>query len=392
MEHATIGAIAGNGVNRETLTKADKSARDLFAHWCREAGLVLGVDQIGNMFCTRAGADASLDAIAIGSHLDTQPTGGRFDGILGVLAGLEICRALDDAGIVTRRPITLVNWTNEEGSRFTPSMLGSGAYAGRFTPDFAFDREDKDGVTVRQALAQIGYAGSEAIAERKFHAHLELHIEQGPVLEAAGCDIGVVTGSQAMSWNEIVIHGRPAHAGTTPMYARLDPFDAALRLLSAMFAAGHERKDARVTVGGIQTRPHSHSTIPKTVTFFLDLRHPDQAELDRLIGLFEEQASLLTGAGFTVVRDEFGASGAQAFDERLVDAVRRAAGASGYTWQNIVSGAGHDAIYVNAVCPSAMIFVPCKNGISHNPAESITSEQATAGTQVLLDAVLELSA
>lgn len=391
MDHAQIGGLPNGGVCRETLTETDKQGRDLFAHWCAQADLDMRIDELGNMFATRSGEDSTLEPVAMGSHLDTQPTGGKFDGILGVLAGLEVIRTLNDADIKTRRPITIVNWTNEEGSRFTPSMLGSGAYAGVFNTNDMLVQKDLDGVSCAEALAKIGYAGCEPVGAFKFYRHIELHIEQGPVLEDAGMEIGVVTGSQAMSWNEVTISGRPAHAGTTPMPNRLDPLQATLRVLTKIFDHANATLKACATVGAIRTRPESHSTIPKSVTFLLDLRHPDPAQLACMISLFEEAANIERTLGFEIARKEFGTSPQQSFARDAVDAIRQAAKDLGLTHCDIISGAGHDAIYINAVCPSGMIFVPCDRGISHNPAEAITPAQAAAGANVLLHTVLKLA-
>lgn len=389
-DHSEHAAIPGGGICRETLTEADRYGRDMFAEWCEASGLEVACDELGNMFCTRPGTSPDLPALAIGSHLDTQPTGGKYDGILGVLAGLEVCRTLNDAELATERPLTIVNWTNEEGSRFTPSMSGSGAYSGVFDKDWVLDQVDSDGVSVREALQSIGYAGGEPLGARKFWRHLELHIEQGPVLESEGCDVGIVIGSQAMSWNKITVMGKSAHAGTTPMDRRLDPLAASAAMIDTLMREGHWTEEARVTVGMVRTTPESHSTIPTKVEFFLDLRHPDPIKLDALVALYESLVIDLRNKGFLVERDEFGSSPAQDFHPETLAIMRRAAQRLELASRDIVSGAGHDAIYTNRACPSAMIFVPCEGGISHNPAERITEKNAFDGTQLLLETVLDL--
>lgn len=389
--HARIGATPGGGVNREALTDADRQGRDLFVAWCRDAGMDIGIDNLGNIYATRPGEDAGLDPVAVGSHLDTQPTGGKYDGILGVLGGLEVVRALNDAGIRTRRPITVIDWTNEEGSRFVPSMVASGVYAGIFDESVVDGIADREGVGFRQALRGIGYEGSERVGERKFSCHLELHIEQGPLLESRGMEIGVVTGSQAMDWGFVTIGGRAAHAGTTPMSNRLDPMAAATRLLSDYFAYADTVPDARATFGVFEALPGSHSTIPHTVRFTCDLRHPDPAVLSGMASRFDAGLERVRQKGYVASREHFGTAAAQVFDQRCTNAIREAAIEGGWRHCDIVSGAGHDAVYVNHVCPTGMIFVPCENGVSHNPAERITPEQAHAGVDVLLRAVMKLA-
>lgn len=391
MEHAKIGARADGGIDREALTAEDKVGRDLFADWCRALDMQVAIDTLGTMFATYPGDEPGLDAVAIGSHLDTQPTGGKFDGVLGVLAGLEAIRTLHDAGIRTRRPLTIVNWTSEEGSRFVPSMAASGVYAGIFSMDDAGRWQDDNGIGFLEALRTIGYEGDEPVGQRRFAAFLEAHIEQGPVLEASGDVIGIVTGAQAMSFNTVTITGRESHAGTTPMDMRLDPVAAFTRISSALYEAVDEVPDARFTIGLIRTHPQSHSTIPNTIEFTLDLRHPTAEVLAGLIDIYEALAEAERNRGFTVTRNEFGASPELAFDTACVDAIRTAAHTFGYPAREIISGAGHDAVYVHHVCPTAMVFIPCAGGISHNPAESITPDHAEAAANVLLHAALRLA-
>jgi N-carbamoyl-L-amino-acid hydrolase len=389
-EHGRIGATSEGGLDREALTEADKAGRDLFARWCREAEMEVAIDELGDMFATRPGTEAGRLAIATGSHLDTQSTGGRFDGVLGVLAGLEVARTLRDAGMELRHPLTIVNWTAEEGGRFKPSMAASGVYAGIFPKADAQQWADAEGTGFLAALESIGYRGSEPIGARRFLALLELHIEQGPVLERERKQIGIVTHAQAMSFSTVTIQGRASHAGTTPMEARLDPMSAFVRMAASCEALARGIPNARFTVGAIQADPGSHSVIPREVNFTLDLRHPLQRELARLVDGFESAAHAERARGYTVTRTEFGSSPELPFAPQCVAAVRQAAKACGYSSMEIVSGAGHDAVYVARVCPTGMIFVPCLGGVSHNPAESITEEQAAAGANVLLHAILDL--
>lgn len=390
MTHARIGATPEGGINREALTEADRQGRDLFAHWCGAEGMEITIDELGNMFATLQGSEAELLPLAFGSHLDTQPTGGKFDGVLGVLSGLEVIRTLRAAGVKTRHPLTIVNWTAEEGSRFVPSMAASGVYAGIFPRSDVGTWADRSGIRFIDALSAVGYAGPEPVGERRFAAFLELHIEQGPALEAGGRQIGFVTGAQAMSFNTVTISGREGHAGTTPMEARLDPVAAFVRIASACDAKARAITDARFTVGLIETQPGSHSVIPRELSFTLDLRHPKAERLAELIATYEAAAETERQRGYRIVRDEFGASPELAFDAGCIAAVQRAAKTCGYSWQNMISGAGHDAVYVARVCPTAMIFIPCAGGISHNPAESITPTEAEAGANVLLQSVLNL--
>jgi len=391
MTHAQIGARVDGGINREALTPEDGHGRDLFASWCRETGMDVAVDALGNMYAIYEGMDNTLKPVALGSHLDTQPCGGKFDGILGVLAGLEAVRTLHDADLRTKRPIAVVNWTSEEGSRFVPSMAASGVYSGMFTMEEAITWKDRDGKGFIEALREIGYEGEEPVGARQFEAFLEVHIEQGPVLENRNALIGIVTGAQAMSFNNVTIRGRESHAGTTPMDLRLDPVAAFNRIAAVCYAKANSVFDARFTVGLIETVPQSHSTIPHEVNFTLDLRHPKASILEEMIAAYEAAADAERNRGFVIERDEFGASPELRFDDGCVDAIRDAVKACGYTAHDIVSGAGHDAVYVTHVCPTAMIFCPCKDGISHNPMESITAEQAEASANVLLLAAINLA-
>ncbi len=389
-EHGRIGATPDGGICREALTDADRRGRDLFGSWCRDAGMDLSVDELGNMFATLRGEKDDNLAIACGSHLDTQPTGGRFDGILGVLAGLEVARTLRSSGFPLRNPLTIVNWSAEEGSRFVPSMAASGVFAGVFPRTDAEKWVDRDGTSFVEALKAIGYDGSEPVGKRSFRAYLELHIEQGPVLEAREEAIGIVTGAQDMRCYSVTISGREAHAGTTPMASRLDPVSAFTRMASTCEAHARAISDSRFTIGSISVKPGSHSVIPSELSFLLDLRHPDTDQLTKMLAVFESAADNERERGHEVVCREIWASPGLAFDRDCVSAVREAARQCGYSACEIVSGAGHDAVYVARVCPTSMIFTPCKNGISHNPAESISPLDAERGANTLLHAILHL--
>jgi amidase, hydantoinase/carbamoylase family len=389
--HGKIGGTPEGGVCREALNPEDKEGRDVFVAWCREAGLDIAFDEMGTIYASRPGRDNSLLPLAFGSHLDTQPTGGKYDGILGVLGGLEVMRALNDNNVETDRPLVLINWTNEEGSRFVPSMMASGIYTGLFALDDMLKATDANGVVLGDALAASGYKGSEKVGARKFDALLELHIEQGPVLEARGVEIGVVTGSQGMNWSHVTITGNSSHAGTTPMAYRLDAMGAMARLVQIAHDIANNTLDGCATVGSITTIPSTYNTIPHTVRFTLDMRHPDEARLQEMLKRFEEAMEAERAKGFGLKREEFGTTPSQAFAPRCVAAVRKATEEAGYTHCDIVSGAGHDCVYINRVCDVGMVFVPCKDGLSHNPKESITKEQAAAGVDVLFRAVLDLA-
>jgi N-carbamoyl-L-amino-acid hydrolase len=390
METARFGGTAKGGIRRLTLSEEDKAVRDWFRAACEGLGCAVSIDAVGNMFAIRPGRDMTRPPIAMGSHLDTQPTGGKFDGVLGVLAGLEALRTLQSAGYETTAPIALVNWTNEEGSRFAPAMLCSGVYAGVFTPEFAHAREDRNGVRFGDALDAIGYRGDALPGEPKLQAMFELHIEQGPILEDKKAMIGVVTGVQGMRWYEVTVRGQDAHTGATPMYLRRNALLGAARMIDRIDAIGQARKDAVATVGLIENRPNSRNVIPGEVFFTVDLRHPDEAALDAMEAEFRAAlAEVLPPLKLDVEERRIWNSPAVRFHPDLVDCVREGARRSGHAMREMVSGAGHDAAYLNRVMPTTMIFVPCAGGISHNEAESTSFDECAAGAQVLLDAVLE---
>ena len=389
---AQIGPGVAGGNNRQTLTDADSAGRHLFARWCAEAGMAMGVDTMGNMFATRAGTE-DLAPVYMGSHLDTQPTGGRYDGVLGVLAGLEVVRSMNDLGLQTRHPIVVTNWTNEEGARFAPAMLASGVFAGLHTQDYAYGRVDLDGKRFGDELARIGWVGDEVVGARKIHAMLELHIEQGPILEIEGKSIGVVTHGQGLWWLEVTLTGRDAHTGSTPMNMRLNAGLGMARIVERVhqIAMGHQ-PGAVGTVGQIKVFPNSRNVIPGKVVFTVDIRSPDQAKLDLMRGEVERAVAAVAaelGLGFEI--EAVGHFDPVTFDAGLVSVVRGAAERLGYSHMDIISGAGHDACWINRVAPTVMVMCPCVGGLSHNEAEEISPDWAAAGTDVLLHAVLEVA-
>jgi N-carbamoyl-L-amino-acid hydrolase len=390
MSMAQIGATPKGGVRRLTLTDVDKRGRDRFRAECEAAGLTVRVDAIGNMFARRPGRDPNRLPVLFGSHLDSQPSGGKFDGALGVLAGLEVMRSLNDLGIVTEAPVELVNWTDEEGSRFGHSLMGSGVWSGVYPLDKVYALTDLDGVTVRSALDGIGYHGEQPAAAFPADAYFELHIEQGPILEREEKRIGIVTGAQAQVWYDAVTIGQDSHAGTTPPSTRKDALVAAARIIDLVDRMMRARgEDGRGTVGQLVVLPNSRNVVPGEVRFSVEFRHPSDAEVDRLDAEFPPAAEALArDCGVALRLTTLFKIPAQPFDPVCVDLVRQGAARLGYSAREIVSGAGHDAVYVARHVPTAMIFTPCKDGLSHNEAESIQPEEAEAGCQVLFEAVL----
>ena len=393
MELARIGATAKGGVCRLAASDLDGEARRLFIRWCEEAGCTVSVDRIGNIFARRPGRNPALPPVMAGSHLDTQPTGGRFDGAYGVMAGLEVVRSLNDLGYETEAPLEIVAWTNEEGSRFSPAMVGSGAFTGVFGLDEALATRDNNApdLTLGGELARIGFAGPQPVGARPVAAYFEAHIEQGPILEAAGLPVGVVTGAQGQRWYEITVTGQEAHAGPTPMPRRRDALVGAARMIDAVNKIGHAHAPyACATVGFVEVSPNSRNTIPGRVFFTVDFRHPDNAVLT---AMDRELRAACAAAAATQNLDaevkEFWYFPPTPFDPAMVGKVREAARAQGYKHQDIVSGAGHDAVYMARVAPAAMIFVPCVGGISHNEIEDAKPDDLTAGCNVLLNAVLD---
>jgi beta-ureidopropionase / N-carbamoyl-L-amino-acid hydrolase len=389
METAQMGGTPKGGIKRLTVSDEDKRVRDWFKVECEKLGCTVEVDEVGNMFATREGKRKDLAPIALGSHLDTQPTGGKFDGVLGVLGALEAMRTLVDMGYETNAPIMIVNWTNEEGSRFAPAMLCSGVYAGVFTPEYAYSREDRQGIRLGDELERIGYKGTHKAGAIKFSSMFELHIEQGPILEAESKMIGVVTGVQGMRWYEVTVTGQESHTGATPMGLRKNALLAAARMIDAINDVGTSHLPGVASVGLIENRPNSRNVVPGEVFFTVDLRHPDEKILDQMESSFRAMLSKIAGSLKVTYEEKcIWKSPAVKFAPELIECVRTGAKQAGYTSRDMASGAGHDAAYIARVAPTTMIFVPCLGGISHNEAESTTLEECGAGAQVLLNAVL----
>jgi N-carbamoyl-L-amino-acid hydrolase len=391
MELARIGATPKGGVCRLALTDLDRQGRDLVVGWAKAAGLTITVDKIGNVFMRRAGRNPALPPIACGSHIDTQPTGGKFDGNYGVLAGLEVVRTLNDHGIETEAPLEVVFWTNEEGSRFVPVMMGSGVFAKAFTLETAYAAKDVDGKTVGDELRRIGYAGDEEPGAHPLGAYFEAHIEQGPVLEDAGKTIGVVTGVLGLRWYDVVVTGMEAHAGPTPMALRKDALQVATRIMQeAVALALRYPPYGRGTVGFVQVHPNSRNVIPGRVKFSLDLRNVDSARLDAMDAEMRAfVAKTAEESGLSISIEQVSYFPPCPFEAGCVNAVASAAEALGYSRMEAVSGAGHDAVYMARLAPAGMVFVPCKDGISHNEIEDAKPEHLEAGCNVLLHAMLD---
>jgi beta-ureidopropionase / N-carbamoyl-L-amino-acid hydrolase len=393
METAAIGATVKGGINRQTLTAEDAAVRAWFKRETEALGCKVSVDEVGNMFALRPGRRSDLAPIALGSHLDTQPTGGKFDGVLGVLGALEAMRTLVAAGYETNAPIVVINWTNEEGARFAPAMLGSGVFAGVYSRAEADAIKDVGGVGFGEALDGIGWRGADKVS-KKLSAYFELHIEQGPILEAEAKTIGVVTGVQGVRWYEAAITGRESHAGTTPMPRRADALAACARIVGEVRGVALAHAPTAVgTVGYVQVKPNSPNVVPGEVVMTMDLRHHDDAVLEAMEKeMFAAVARIEAEEKVEIATRKLHDIAAVRFDADCVAAVRAAAESLGHAHRDIISGAGHDAVHMSAITPSAMIFVPCKDGLSHNEAESATREHCAAGAQVLLEAALAIDA
>ena len=391
MEMAKIGPGIAGGNNRQTLTDEDAEGRRLFQSWCEEAGLTMGLDQMGTMFARREGTDPDALPVYVGSHLDTQPTGGKYDGVLGVLGGLEIMRQLNDMNIKTRHPIVVVNFTNEEGTRFAPAMVASGVFSGMHTLDWAYAREDADGKTLGDELKRVGYLGDEEVGARKMHAFFELHIEQGPILENENKDIGVVTHGQGLKWLEVTLIGKESHTGSTPMPMRVNAGLGMARITEKVneIALSHA-PNAVGAIGHCDVYPNSRNIIPGKVVFTVDFRHPDKEVISDMETRFRAAVKEISdGIGLQFSIEEVGGFDPVEFDADCVSAVRSAAERLGYSHRDLVSGAGHDACWINRVAPTSMVMCPCVGGLSHNEAEDISPEWAAAGTNVLFHAVVE---
>ena len=393
MEMAKIGATQKGGSKRLALTDLDKEGRDLFVRWCKEAGCTVSVDRMGNIFARRRGRRDDLPPVVTGSHLDTQPTGGKFDGVYGVLAGLEVIRTLNDFGYETDAPVEVSVWTNEEGSRFAPAMVASGVFAGVFTEEYGHSRADLEGKTIGDELKRIGYLGDAKVGGRPFKAFFEAHIEQGPILEAERKTIGVVQGIQGIRWFDVTITGRESHAGTTPMNRRKDAMLGAARIIDRINRIALDHPPGVSTVGMLTVSPNSRNTIPGRVFFSVDLRHPQDETLETMKKALEGAVAEVCGTlGLEGECKEIWWSPGVHYHEDCIEAVRNAAGALGFAHRDIVSGAGHDAGYISRVAPVGMIFVPCADGISHNEVESATPQDLAAGCNVLLHAMLARAA
>ena len=394
MELAQIGATPKGGVARLALTDLDREGRDWLVARAREAGMAVTVDRIGNVFMRRAGRKADLPPVMAGSHIDTQPTGGKFDGNYGVLAGLEVIRTLGDHGVVTEAPLEIAAWTNEEGSRFVPVMMGSGVFCGAFELDQAYAARDVEGYSVRDELARIGYLGAEEPGRHPLACYFEAHIEQGPVLEAAAKVIGVVDAALGLRWYDCNVHGTESHAGSTPMSSRRDALAVATRVMQEVVALGNRHgPHGRGTVGYVSVFPNSRNVIPGEVRFSIDLRNASAERVDRMdaeIRAFAEQAKRESGLAIELA--EVAHYPPCPFDPGCVASVERAATELDYAHMRATSGAGHDAVYLARVAPTAMIFVPCKGGLSHNELEEADPAHLEAGANVLLHCMLEKAA
>ena len=386
-----IGATPGGGITRLTLSDLDREVRDWFVDACKAAGCSVTVDEVGSIFARRAGIDDSRDPIAIGSHLDTQPLGGRFDGIAGVLSGLEVLRTLEENDYRTTAPLEIIDWTNEEGSRFSPAMFASGVFSGVYTRDFVYNSKDREGKTFLEELERISYRGEVPAGNHRLAGYFELHIEQGPVLESESVNIGVVTGAQGQLWYEVTVTGRAGHAGSTPMPMRKDAMLACARITEGVNRiALHHAPAGMSTVGLIEVTPNSRNVIPGQVFFTVDLRSPDEEVLlamDEEIQVLVKQVAGETRTG--IVIQSVLKMLPMTFDETCVSVVRNAVERLGYRYRDMVSGPGHDALYIARVAPTSMVFIPCEGGVSHNEAESVRPEDVTAGANVLLRSVLE---
>lgn len=386
---AQIGGTPAGGVTRLALSNEDRVARDLLRDWAQEAGFRCEIDSMGNMFIRRAGKKPQLAPVMTGSHVDSQPLGGRYDGIYGVLAGLEVLRTLNDQNIETERDIVLVNWTNEEGARFAPAMLASGVWSGQFTQQYAWTREDQDGISVGEALEAIGYRGDQPAVAFPVYTCYELHIEQGPILEEEGIDIGLVHAAMGQRWFNVVIRGFAAHAGTTPMASRRDALTTFARLALAVEDIGNQHEpDGRATIGMAQISPGSRNVVPGEVHCSVEFRHPQTAALQAMETALRKATADLNQRGIQLDVERIFDYAPIAFDETCLQRSANAAQALGYSSKRMVSGAGHDTCYISKIAPASMIFIPCEKGISHNEAENIQPEWAEKGANVLLHSLL----
>ncbi len=391
MEMAKIGPGIAGGNNRQTVTDEDAEGRKLFQTWCEAEGCTMGLDKMGNMFARREGTDPDALPVYVGSHLDTQPTGGKYDGVLGVLSGLEIVRQLNEMKVKTKHPIVVVNFTNEEGTRYAPAMMASGVFVGKHTLEWAYSREDAKGLKFGDELKRVGYLGDEEVGARKMHAFFELHIEQGPILEAENHEVGVVTHGQGLKWLQVTLTGKESHTGSTPMPMRKNAGLGMARVTELVneIALSHA-PDAVGAVGHCDVYPNSRNIIPGKVVFTIDFRHPNKDVILDMATRMEEGAKKIcedNGLGMEI--EQVSGFDPVEFDKDCVSSVRNAAERLGYSHRDLISGAGHDACWINSVAPTAMVMCPCVDGLSHNEAEEISPEWAAAGTNVLFHAVVE---
>ena len=393
MAMAQIGPGGKGGSRRLALTDEDRQGRDLFVKWCEAENCNITIDDMGNIFARRAGTHSELPPVCAGSHLDTQPHGGKFDGVYGVLAALEVVRTLNQNKLATTAPVEIVMWTNEEGSRFAPAMVASGVFAGLFDKEYAWSRRDAKGRTIKQELERIGYMGLEECGNHPMAALFEAHIEQGPILERAGAQVGVVTGGQGQRWFDITLHGQDAHAGPTPMVGRRDALTGAAVLIQTVQSIALEHApDAVGTVGAISVSPNSRNTIAGAVTLTVDIRHPDEGMLKQMAASLAGQVeTVASNHNLEINSEEIWYQPPVRFDQGCIEVVSKAVKMLGYDHQKIVSGAGHDACQVCQSVPTAMIFVPCEGGLSHNEDESATPADLTAGGNVLLHAMIDMA-
>ncbi|QJQ94232.1 MULTISPECIES: Zn-dependent hydrolase [Halomonadaceae] len=391
MDLAKLGATPKGGVNRQAMTDLDRQGRDLFIEWCRAEGCSVRIDAIGNIFARRPGSDPHAKSVMIGSHIDTQPTGGKYDGTFGVLAGLEVIRTLNQHGVTTRAPIEVVAWTNEEGCRFAPCMMGSGVFAGQLSLEEMLLRTDAEGITAGDALQAIGYVGSDKVEPSEIAAYFEAHIEQGPILEDTGTTVGVVIGALGQKWFDLTLTGNEAHAGPTPMNLRNDALLGAAELVQAVNRIAEQHQPhGRGTVGCLNVHPGSRNVIPGQIKMTIDMRHLEPAKLDSMAEALTQTINEVAARhGLKAELTPTADFPAENFDEACVQAVREGAQRHGISHMDIVSGAGHDAIFIARIAPAAMIFVPCEKGISHNESESAEPDDLAAGCNVLLHAVLK---
>lgn len=392
MEIAKIGGTPKGGVCRVTLTEEDKQGRALFIKWSKEANCSIRIDHMGNIFARRKGANPNAKAILIGSHLDSQPTGGKYDGVYGVLAGLEVIETLNDNNITTEAAIEVVSWTNEEGARFDPAMISSGVFSGDFTLDYAYNRIDKKGIKLVDALEEIGFKGTDVVTPDMFSASFEVHIEQGPILEIEEKSVGVVTGVQGIRWYDLIVYGKETHAGPSPMSYRKDPVRYTQPILADLYKMIDDfSPNGRLTIGYLDASPGVRNTVPGTLTTSVDLRHPEEEELLKMDAQFRAIVAKHAAENkFETEVNQIWHSPSVVFAKKCVDAVRASVKKLGVSTMELVSGAGHDSVYVSKVIPTTMIFIPCKDGLSHNELESAKKEDVINGTNVLLNAVLEL--